>query len=226
MPMHIHDWPAEERPREKLLSRGAAVLSDAELLALFLGSGLPGQDAVSTARLLLRDYGPLRALLERSAKDMAKLPGIGPARACLLTGAMELCSRHLAAALERGESLNSPAAVGHYFSQRLRHQSREVFAALFLDSRHRSLGFEEMFSGSLDSASVHPREIVRRALAHNAAAVIVGHNHPSGDATPSQADRDLTRNLKNALDLVEIRLLDHFIIADGPPLSMAERGLM
>ncbi|AER54667.1 hypothetical protein DSC_00070 [Pseudoxanthomonas spadix BD-a59] len=222
--MHIRDWPADERPREKLLARGAGALSDAELLAIFLGSGLPGRDAVQTARELLGAHGPLRGLLDRTPKAMAQLPGLGPARACQLAAALELGQRHLAAGLERGEAMTDPHAAGRYFALKLRSQSREVFAALFLDTRHRALAYEELFSGSVDSSEVHPREVVRRALAHNAAAVIVGHNHPSGNPEPSAADRAVTARLKQALALVEVRLLDHFVIADGPPVSLAARG--
>ena len=222
--MGIKDWPARERPRERLIEDGAHSLSDAELLAIFLGSGLRGQDAVATSRALLASHGPLRALLENDAAKMAKLPGLGPARACKLVAALELGHRHLAAGLERGEVLSDPAAAGRYFAQRLRARGHEVFAALFLDTRHRALGFEEMFQGTVDGAEVHPREIVRRALAHNAAAVIVGHNHPSGDAEPSAADRAVTARLKQALSLVEVRLLDHFVVGDGPAVSLAARG--
>ncbi|MDQ3494211.1 MAG: hypothetical protein M3485_01425, partial [Pseudomonadota bacterium] len=145
--MHIRDWPACERPREKLLARGAPVLSDAELLAIFLGSGLRGQDAVATARQLLGAHGPLRALLERPPQELASLPGLGPARACQLSAALELCNRYLAAGLERGEALTDPGAAGRYFAQRLRGHPNEVFAALFLDTRHRALAFEELFRG-------------------------------------------------------------------------------
>lgn len=222
--MHIRDWPAEERPREKLLARGAGALSDAELLAIFLGSGLPGRDAVQTARELLAGHGPLRGLLDRAPKAMAQLPGLGPARACQLAAALELGQRHLAAGLERGEAMTDPHAAGRYFALKLRSQPREVFAALFLDTRHRALAYEELFSGSVDSSEVHPREVVRRALAHNAAALIVAHNHPSGNPEPSAADRAVTARLKQALALVDVRLLDHFVIADGPPVSLAARG--
>jgi len=222
--MHIRNWPATERPREKLLARGPAALSDAELLALFLGSGLRGRDAVATARELLRGHGPLRTLLDRPPSALAELPGIGPARACVLAGALELGQRHLAEQLQRGEALGDPMAAGRYFAQRLRHQPHEVFAALFLDTRHRALAFEELFRGTVDGTEVHPREIARRALAHNAAAVIVGHNHPSGTREPSAADRAVTVRLKQALALIEVRLLDHFVVADGPPVSLASRG--
>ena len=222
--MHIRDWPTDERPREKLLARGPASLSDAELLAIFLGSGLRGRDAVATARELLARHGPLRALLERPPAELIELPGLGPARACALSAALELGTRLLHASLERGDSIGDPDAAGRYFAQRLRGRPHEVFAALFLDTRHRVLAFEELFQGSVDSAEVHPREVARRALAMNATALIVGHNHPSGCAEPSSADRAVTQRLKQALALVDVRLLDHFVIGDGPPQSMAARG--
>ncbi|WP_425493538.1 RadC family protein [Marilutibacter chinensis] len=222
--MHIRDWPAAERPREKLLARGPGALSDGELLAIFLGSGLRGQDAVTTARQLLAAHGPLRRLLECAPPELAQLPGLGPARACKLAAALELAHRHLSAELERGETMSDPGAAGRYFAQRLRGRPHEVFAVLFLDACHRALAFEEMFQGTLDGAEVHPREVVRRALAHNAAALIVGHNHPSGNREPSAADRAVTARLKHALALVDLRLLDHFVIADGPPVSLAARG--
>lgn len=222
--MHIRDWPADERPREKMLDRGPAALSDAELLAIFLGSGLRGRDAVQTSRDLLAEHGPLRRLLDREPSDLAQLPGLGPARACKLAAALELGNRHLAAGLERGIALTDPSSAGRYFAQRLRHRAHEVFAALFLDTRHRALAFEELFQGTIDGAEVHPREVVRRALAHNAAAVIVGHNHPSGCPEPSGADRAITARLKQALSLVEVRLLDHFVVGDGSPVSLAARG--
>jgi DNA repair protein RadC len=222
--MQIRDWPDNERPREKLLQHGPGVLSDAELLAIFLSSGMQGSDAVTSARRLLNVHGPLRSLLERTPKELLKLPGIGPARACALLAALELGNRHLAAGLERGEALTDPQAAGRYFAQRLRGLPHEVFAALFLDTRHRAIAFEELFRGTVDGAEVHPREVVRRALAHNAAALIVGHNHPSGNGEPSAADRAITLRLKQALALVEIRLLDHFIVGDGAPVSLAARG--
>lgn len=224
--MHIRDWPEQERPREKLLARGPGALSDAELLALFLGSGTAGRDAVASARDLLAGHGGLRALLDRTPKAMTRLRGIGDARACLLAAALELGHRHLAAQLERGEAMADPAAAGRYFAQRLRGRPREVFAALYLDTRHRALGFEELFQGSIDGAEVHPRVLVERALAQGAAAVIVGHNHPSGNPDPSAADRAVTTRLKQALALVDVRLLDHFVIGDGAPVSMAARGLV
>jgi DNA repair protein RadC len=224
--MHIRDWPETERPREKLLARGAGSLSDAELLALFLGSGTAGRDAVAGARELLAGQGGLRPLLDREPKALTRLRGIGPARACLLAAALELGHRHLAAQLERGEALGDPDAAGRYFARRLRGLPHEVFAVLYLDTRHRALGFEELFRGGIDGAEVHPRVLVQRALAHGAAAAILGHNHPSGNPEPSAADRAVTTRLKQALALVDVRLLDHFVVGDGPPTSMARRGLL
>jgi len=222
--MHIRDWPLHERPREKLLARGAAFLSDAELLAIFLGSGQRGQSAVDTGRHLLNEQNGLRGLLDLSANELAKLKGLGPARACALTAALELGTRHLAMRLERGEALTDPRKAGDYFAKRLRSLPHEVFACMFLDNQHQLLAYEELFTGSLDGAEVHPREVLKNCLKHNAAAVIFGHNHPSGNPQPSAADRAVTARLKQALALLDIRCLDHFIIGDGPPTSMAELG--
>ena len=222
--MHIREWPPDERPRERLLAFGASALSDAQLLPIFLGSGLRGRDAVTTARELLQAHGPLRALLEQPPDALTQLPGLGPARACRLAAALELGNRMLGAELERGALLSDPPAAGRYFSQRLRGRSREVFAVLFLDTRHRAIAFEELFHGTIDGAHVHPREVVRRALALNAAAAICGHNHPSGNPEPSGADRSITVRLKEALALVEVRLLDHIVVGDGTPVSLAARG--
>lgn len=224
--MHLRDWPVHERPREKLLATGAAALADAELLALLLGSGARGLDAVALARRLLADAGGLRALLDRPAGDLAGLRGLGPARACAVAAALELGHRHLHGRLERGEALTDPQAAGEYLARRLRHLPHEEFACLFLDTRHRLLAYESLFRGTLDGAEVHPREVARRCLARNAAAVIFGHNHPSGSPEPSAADRAVTARLAQALALVEVRVLDHFIIGDGPPCSMAQRGLL
>ncbi|MDE2408186.1 MAG: DNA repair protein RadC [Xanthomonadaceae bacterium] len=224
--MHIRDWPETERPREKLLARGPGSLSDAELLALFLGSGTAGQDAVASARTLLLQQEGLRRLLDRDTRALTRLRGIGPARACLLSAALELGNRHLAAQLERGEALGEPGAAGRYFAQRLRKLGHEVFAVLYLDTRHRALAFEELFHGGIDGAEVHPRILVQRALAHGAAAAIIGHNHPSGNPDPSAADRAVTTRIKQALALVDVRLLDHFVIGDGPPTSMAQLGMV
>jgi DNA repair protein RadC len=222
--MHIRDWPEDERPREKLLAGGGASLSDAELLALFIGCGPRGQSAVDLGRQLLAEAGGLRPLLDRAAPELARLRGLGPARACALVAALELGTRHLGQQLQRGEALADPDQAGAYFCRKLRPLPHEVFACLFLDTRHRVIAYEELFRGTLDGSEVHPREVARRCLAHNAAAVIFGHNHPSGNPEASAADRAVTARLKQALALVEVRVLDHFIIGDGSPTSMAQRG--
>jgi DNA repair protein RadC len=224
--MTIRDWPSDERPREKLLSRGAASLSDAELLAIFLGSGGRGEDAVARGRALLLRHGSLRGLLSLPAKPLQALPGLGPASACRLLAALELGHRHLDEALARGALVSDPASAGALFRSRLRDRPHEVFACVFLDTRHRMIAFEELFTGGIDGAEVHPREVVRRCLSHNAAAVVFGHNHPSGVAEPSAADRAITQRLREALALIDVRVLDHFVVGDGPPVSLAARGLM
>jgi DNA repair protein RadC len=224
--MPISTWPLEERPREKLMARGAAALSDAELLALFLGSGRRGQTAVDLGRELIAQNGGLKALLDLEPGALATRPGLGTATACRLTAAMEIGRRYLAAELQRTDALTSPGVCAEYLRARIGAHPFEVFACLFLDSRHRVIACEELFRGSIDGASVHVREVVRRCLAHNAAAVIFAHNHPSGVAEPSQADREITQELKRALSLIEVRVLDHFIIGSGKPLSLAQQGLL
>ena len=224
--MSIRDWPAAERPREKLLQHGSGSLSDAELLAIFLRTGVSGKSAVDLARHLLSEFGSLRALLEADLRAFCRQLGLGPAKFSQLQAVLEMSRRHLAERLRRESALESPQAVRDYFKALLRHEPHEVFGCLFLDTRHRMLAFEVLFRGSIDSASVYPRQVVKRALAHNAAAVIFCHNHPSGISEPSQADRTLTRRLIQALDLIEVLVLDHFIVGDGQPLSMVERGWM
>ena len=224
--MTIRDWPESERPREKLLERGAAALSDAELLALFIGSGRRGRTAVDLGRDLLARHGSLKTLLERDASALAGEPGLGTAKSCRLHAALELGRRYLACDLRRPQALANPAACADYLRARIGAYPYEVFACMFLDNRHRILAFEELFRGSIDGASVHPREVVRRCLAHNAAAVILAHNHPSGVAEPSQADRAITADLKRALELIQVRVLDHFIVGAGAPTSFAARGLL
>lgn len=224
--MSIRHWPAAERPREKLLERGAASLSDAELLAIFLRTGVAGCSAVELARRLLHEFGSLRALLEADQASFSSHLGLGRAKYAQLQAVLEMARRHLAEQLRRDSALESPQAVRDFLKARLRHEAHEVFACLFLDGRHRVLAFEVLFHGSIDCASVYPRQVVKRALAHNAAALILSHNHPSGISEPSQADRRLTQRLKDALALVDVRVLDHFIIGDGEPLSMAELGWM
>lgn len=222
--MSIRDWPAAERPREKLLGMGAAALSDAELLAIFLRTGVAGLSAVDLARRLLVEFGSLRALLEAELPAFSAHLGLGPAKYAQLQAVLEMGRRHLAERLQRESALESPQAVRDYLKARLRHEPHEVFGCLFLDTRHRVLAFEVLFRGTIDGASVYPRQVVKRALAHNAAALILTHNHPSGIAEPSQADRSLTQRLKDALALVDVRVLDHFIVGDGEPVSMAEQG--
>lgn len=218
--MTIRDWPDDERPREKLLSRGAPALSDAELLAVFLGSGTRGRSAVDLGRDLLSLAGSLKALLDRPRPAR----GIGTVGWCRLQGALELGRRYLDADLRERETIGNPAASARYLKARLSGYPYEVFACLFLDNRHRVLAYEELFRGTIDGASVHPREVVRRCLAHNAAATIFAHNHPSGVAEPSADDRAITHRLRAALDLIGVRLLDHFVIGEGAPTSLAERG--
>lgn len=224
--MAICDWPEGERPREKLLNLGAHALSDAELLAIFLRTGVTGKSAVDLARELLTTFGGLRPLLESSVDEFCAAHGLGPAKYVQLQAVLEMGQRHLAATLERESALESPAAVRAYLTSRLRHEPREVFACLFLDNRHRVIKFEPLFFGTIDAASVYPREVVRRALEHNAAAVILAHNHPSGVAEPSRADKQITDRLVQALALVDIRVLDHMVVGDAEVVSFAERGLI
>ncbi|MBU2755819.1 DNA repair protein RadC [Acidithiobacillus sp. CV18-2] len=222
--MAIRDWPTDERPRERLLAKGAESLSDAELLAIFLRVGVRGKSAVELARDLLQRFGGLRGLLTAPQESFCAEHGLGTAKFAQLQAVLEMARRHLAESWQRGEALESPRRVTEYLRASLRDRAREVFAVLFLDQRHRVLRFEEMFQGTIDSASVHIREVAKRALELNAAALIVAHNHPSGVAEPSTADRQLTRRLEDALRLLDLRLLDHFIVGDGEPVSLREAG--
>ncbi|MDR0277601.1 MAG: DNA repair protein RadC [Paucimonas sp.] len=222
--MSIRDWPAAERPREKLLAQGAASLSDAELLAIFLRVGVRGKSAVDLARDVLGRFGGLRGLLETDCRSFSTEPGLGAAKFAQLQAVMEMARRHLGESMKRDSALESPAAVRTYLKAQLRHEADEVFGCLFLDTKHRPLVFEILFRGSIDSAAVYPRQVVKRTLAHNAAALILCHNHPSGNPEPSQADIRLTHRLMDALETIDVRILDHFIVGDGEPLSMRERG--
>lgn len=224
--MSIQDWPIDERPREKLLARGPTALSDAELLAVFLRTGSRGRTAVDLARDLLSEFDGLRGILTADRRRLCAAHGIGNAKFAQLQAVLEMARRHLGQRLQRGDPLTDPAATREYLSAALRDLRHEVFACLYLDTRHRIVGWEELFRGTLDGTSVHPREVVRRALDHNAAALIFAHNHPSGVAEPSDADRRLTRRLREALSLVDIRVLDHFVVGDGEAVSFAERGLL
>ncbi len=223
--MSIRHWPEGERPREKLLARGVAALSDAELLAVLLGNGIPGKDAIALGRELLSSAGSLGALLGRPDRPV-RTAGLGPAKRARIAAALELARRSLAEQLNEQPALANPRDSGDFLRARLRHLPYEVFGCLYLDNRHRVLGFEELFRGTVDGASVHPREVVRACLAHNACAVILAHNHPSGVAEPSAADCAITRELRDALQLVGIRVLDHLVIGSGTPVSMAARGLI
>lgn len=222
--MAITDWPEGERPREKLLARGAAALSDAELLAIFLRVGVPGKSAVDLARDLLKHFGGLTRLFAAEQPAFSAFPGMGPAKFAQLQAVLEMSRRALAEAMRFGDALNSPAAVRDWLRLKLSGLPHEVFLAVFLDAQNRVIEAEELFRGTLTQTSVYPREIVKRALAHNAAGVILAHNHPSGVAEPSQADRWLTDQLKTALGLVDVKVLDHFIVAGGTGCSFAERG--
>lgn len=224
--MPISNWPEEERPREKLLLRGPQALSDAELLAIFLRTGCRGKTAVDLARELLHEYGGLRALFQADHKRFCSSLGLGSAKYAQLQAVLEMGKRHLWETLQHDATLTNPDETRDYLLALLRDRPYEVFACLFLDNRHRALGFEEMFRGTINGASVHPREVVKQALAINAAAVILVHNHPSGVAEPSPADRSLTQHLREALALVEIRVLDHLIVGDGEVVSFAQRGLL
>src|SRR5262245_8594455 len=224
--MTIKDWPPGERPRERLLAGGTAGLSDAELLALLLRSGHGARDAVQLARDLLISYASLRELLDAPINDLMGRPGMGPTKAATLAAAVALAERYLASPVQRFEVFGASADVQRYLRHRLGGKPREVFAALFLDAQHRLIAFREMFLGTIDSATVHPREVVRETLLLNAAAVIFAHNHPSGVAEPSISDIKITERLRHALQLIDVRVLDHVVVSPAAAVSMAERGLL
>lgn len=222
--MGIKNWPEGERPREKLLSNGANSLSDAELLAIFLRTGVKGKSAVDLARELLTNFGGLRALLTANQDEFCQNIGLGPAKFSQLQAVLEMARRHLAEQMSRSNALTSPEITQQYLQATLRDLDYEVFACLLLDNQHRVLKYVELFRGTIDSAAVYPREVVKLALAQGAAAMILVHNHPSGIAEPSAADRAITERLRNALDLVDINILDHLIVGDGYCESFARRG--
>ena len=223
--MPITDWPVEQRPREKLLKLGSHSLTDAELLAIFLRTGIRGKTAVDLSNDLLEGFAGLRQLLMADQQSFCQHPGLGQAKYAQLQAVLEMARRYLRAEIQRGESLSSPADTRQYLITMLRDSPHEIFAMLFLDQRHRVIQYEELFRGTIDGTSVYPREVVKKALGHNAAAVILAHNHPSGVAEPSQADERITQRLKAALALVDIRVLDHFVVGDEV-VSFAERGLL
>lgn len=224
--MAITDWPEDERPREKLLQQGASSLSDAELLAIFLRVGVTGKSAVDLARELLTRFGSLNGIFAASLDELTEVNGIGTSKYTQLQAIFEMSQRALAEEMQARDVLSSPQQVRDYLCLKLGSLAREVFVVLFLDAQNRVLAQEEMFSGTLTQTSVYPREVVRRALHHNAASLIFAHNHPSGVAEQSRTDELLTTALKQALALVDVRVLDHFIVAGNTTLSFAERGLL
>ncbi|TCJ12268.1 JAB domain-containing protein [Parasulfuritortus cantonensis] len=224
--MAITDWPAGERPRERLLAEGAGALSDAELLAIFLRVGVRGKSAVDLARDLLAEFQGLNGLFSAGRQACTRVRGLGDAKYAQLQAVLEMSRRALAEQMRQRDALSSPSAVRDWLRLRLAGLAHEVFMVVFLDAQNRVIGAEELFRGSLTQTSVYPREVVKRALARNAAGVILAHNHPSGVAEPSQADRWLTEQLKAALALVDVRVLDHFVVAGDAGLSFAEQGLL
>ena len=224
--MSITDWPEDERPRERLLKQGAAALSDAELLAIFLRVGMKGKSAVDLARELVTTFGSLNGLFSASREALCAVKGVGEAKYVQLQAVLEMAKRALNEDIKRTDALASPQAVRDYLRLTLSRLPHEVFVAVFLTAQNRVIEVEEVFRGTLTQTSVYPREIVKRALAHNAASIIFAHNHPSGEANPSHADRALTKTLAEALALVDVQVLDHFIVAPGASLSFAEQGMM
>lgn len=219
-------WPQDERPRERLLSNGPQSLADAELLAIFLRTGTTGMPVMELSRQLIRQFGGLRGLMTASCASFCSVKGMGTAKYAQVQAAMEMARRVMDEPLRQGDPLTSPEDTRRFLRSRLGTYPHEIFAGLFLDNRHRVIRYQELFRGTIDGAAVYPREVVRQALEHNAAAVIFAHNHPSGVAEPSQADISLTRRLKEALGLVDIRVLDHMVVGHGEVISLAERGLM
>ena len=224
--MAISDWPESERPREKLLKNGPAYLSDAELLAIFLRTGTAGKSAVDLARELLQCFNGLTGLFAADQNTFCQVRGMGPAKYSQLQAVMEMARRALEEQLKTGDTMSSPKSVRDYLRLSLQGKKHEVFVAIFLDAQNRTIATEELFKGTLTQTSVYPREVVKRALHHNSAAIIFAHNHPSGIAEPSQADEILTQSLKQALALVDVKVLDHFIVGAGTAMSFAERGLI
>jgi DNA repair protein RadC len=224
--MGIADWPEDEQPREKLLARGADALSDQELLGIILRTGVKGKSAVELGRELIERFGGLPGLLEADPQEIQKTAGLAKAKTAAVLAVLALVKRSLHQEMRRRDNLSSPGAVRDYLRLNLAARGREVFVAVFLDAQNRVLKLEELFAGTLTQTSVYPREVVRSALHHNAAAVIFAHNHPSGLAEPSRADEVLTQTLKQALALVDVKVLDHFIVGGDSAMSFAERGLL
>ena len=224
--MSINDWPEMERPREKLLAQGAAGLSDAELLAVFVRTGVRGKTALDISRDLLLRFGSLRHIAAANLEQFTKTLGLGLAKYVQIQAAKELATRCLQESIQRDGALESPQDVYHYLTHKLRPYPYEVFSCLFLDNAHRFIHFEELFHGSINEAAIYPRELIRQVYQHNAAAVILAHNHPSGIAEPSEADKRITQEIKSILSAIEVRLLDHIIIGEGAMTSFASQGLL
>lgn len=224
--MKLSNWPQQERPREKLLSQGVAALSDAELLAIFLRTGIKGSSAVDLARTLIQQFGSLRGLFAASQSEFCQGKGLGVVKYVQLQAVIEMSKRYLSESLNRTQVFESAQQTRLYLSSQLRDEPNEVFAVLLLDSQHRMIAFKKLFFGTINAASVHPRVIVQKALENNAAAMILAHNHPSGVAEPSQADQQITQRIKKAMDLIDVNVLDHFVVGDGECVSFAERGLL
>lgn len=224
--MAISNWPQQERPREKLIERGPSSLSDAELLAIFLRTGVQGESAVDVARRLLNNFGSLRSLIEADLPAFCEQRGMGMAKYVQLQACIEMTRRYLISKCNKGTAISDPKGVVDYLSLTLRAQPNEVFAAIFLDNQHQIIEYKELFYGTINGAQVYPRVVVQQALKYNAAAIIFAHNHPSGICEPSQSDIQITDRLKNALALVDIRVLDHFIVGDTEHYSFAQHGLI
>ncbi len=224
--MAISNWPSSDRPREKLLQKGPTALSDTELLAIFLRTGVTGKSAVDLARELLLHFGSLTNILSASQVSFCKIPGLGIAKYTQLQAVLEMARRTLGEDLKHGDAMNSPQLARDFLRLSLANKEHEVFIGIFLDAKNHTIAMEELFSGTLTQTSVYPREVIKRALYHNAAAMIFAHNHPSGVAVPSHADKILTQSLKQALALIDIKVLDHFIIGNGTAMSFSEHDLI
>lgn len=221
---YLQSWPLSERPREKLLRKGAASLSDSELLAIFLRTGTRGKNVMELSREIIIHFGSLKSLFSATEKEFCCIKGLGTAKYVQLQACLEMSQRHNAEQITQQDAMQNPAQVKRYVQSRLLAKPNEVFAAIFLDNQHRVIAFEELFFGTINASSVHPRVVLQRCLAHNAAAIIIAHNHPSGVAEPSLSDINITKTLKTALALVDVRLLDHLVVAAHQVTSLAERG--
>ncbi|MBF7073358.1 DNA repair protein RadC [Glaciecola sp. MH2013] len=224
--MKITNWPQHERPREKLLQFGAETLSDAELLGIVIGNGIKGKNAVELGRDALAKHGSVRAIISANKKQLGSTPGFGLAKFATLNACFELSKRSLAEAIQKPHSFTHADSASSYLLARLRDKPHEVFSMLLLDSQHQLIAFRDMFTGTINSAAVYPRELVKQALEDNAAAVILAHNHPSGVAEPSQADIQITNRIQRAMELIDVRVLDHFVVGDSSVVSFAQRGLL